>query len=68
MTSEEDILRGIVKRLKKKGKTNKQIKEYLLCEICKKAKDSVRFEGSEEKFICDSCLMEIKNERIRNNQ
>lgn len=32
------------------------------CEICNKIKDNVRFEGSFEGYICDSCLEEIKRE------
>ena len=31
------------------------------CEVCNKIKPDVRFEGSEEKYICDNCLFEIKN-------
>jgi len=34
------------------------------CEVCNKEKKDVRFEGSEEKFICDKCLYEIKKQEI----
>jgi hypothetical protein len=30
------------------------------CEICHKIKKDVRFEGSQEINICDSCLIEVK--------
>ena len=30
------------------------------CEVCNEIKDDVRFEGSFESFICDSCLNKIK--------
>lgn len=30
------------------------------CEICKKIKPDVRFEGSFEGFVCDECLEELK--------
>ena len=30
------------------------------CEVCKKVKENVRFEGLTESFICDICLYEYK--------
>lgn len=30
------------------------------CEVCNKIKDSVRFEGETECFICDECLYKLK--------
>ena len=36
------------------------MKEKFVCEVCKKKNEFVRFEGSEEKFICDNCLIEMK--------
>ena len=35
-------------------------KEMKRCAICGKKKRSVRFEGSYEDFICDSCLFDEK--------
>jgi hypothetical protein len=40
--------------------------ENNICEICKKKKKDVRFEGSEEKYICDKCLYELKRKRYEN--
>ena len=36
------------------------MKENLVCEVCFKKSEFVRFEGSEEKNICDKCLYELK--------
>jgi len=33
---------------------------FLICEICGIDNESVRFEGSQEKNICDNCLYKIK--------
>lgn len=39
--------------------------EKNICEVCKKESEFARFEGSEEKIICDTCLLEAKeNEEI----
>jgi hypothetical protein len=35
------------------------------CDICNKVKEDVRFEGSKEKTICDSCLYKIKKGEIK---
>ena len=34
--------------------------DNLRCEKCHKIKDSVRFEGSEEAYLCDLCLYNMK--------
>jgi hypothetical protein len=34
--------------------------EKMKCEVCKKKKPDVRFEGSVEKHLCDRCLYNIK--------
>lgn len=44
---------------------NKINKEGLICEVCKKIKEDVRFESSFEGFICDECLFEVKNGKER---
>ena len=36
------------------------MKEKSVCEVCFKKSEFVRFEGSEEKNICDKCLYELK--------
>ena len=36
------------------------MKESLICEVCFKKSEFVRFEGSEEKNICDKCLTELE--------
>ena len=35
--------------------------ENKLCEVCNKTKEDTRFEGSEEKYLCDECLNNIKH-------
>jgi len=37
-----------------------KLKEKLICEVCNKKSEFVRFEGSEEKNICDNCLYKLK--------
>ncbi len=39
---------------------------YLICEKCGIDNEFVRFEGSEEQNLCDSCLNEIKEEERQN--
>ena len=41
------------------------IDENLKCEVCGKSKADVRFEGSEEKNICDSCLLKEKKPKTK---
>ena len=37
------------------------------CQVCKKQSDDVRFAGSWEGFICDTCLDKVKEDRKDNN-
>ena len=38
------------------------MRENKICEVCNKEKDDVRFEGWNEKYICDICLDSEKKE------
>jgi hypothetical protein len=37
-----------------------KINENKFCEVCKKNKESTRFESLTENYICDSCLRKWK--------
>lgn len=51
-----------MKKLKRDLMTSVSNDNLTACEKCNKVKDNVRFEGSEECFICDGCLFELRNE------